>query len=389
MNLQQEDIYILRNMRFPTLHRSPNFYNAYDDDDLREPLKYWGENEIKTARDTIFNSLASPNLGGNNNSLSWKKAGLLTTLFWSSSTLLQRFSGLLLGIHAGRSYPLTVMWGIISTTCSLSFSQRATTVLIPYIPDLPDFIPGSEFFTPKNKHGLWGPRSTPPLPDLPTLWRRFVTCDDASRQETILQTMAGLGCYVALERRAFRTAIPSSVITTGVFAHTPLHWRWSKMKDVVVASSAVATSGERNRIQRLGILHGCHHCGSRQLSIGSLFRMGLGFAPFSRFIADHMPPTKTVLQMNAARWRAFFNVPAKQQLLPQCQSCFSIQGLAVKQGQHRIVYHTQFRAWHWAPVLAMALLMNPETRTFGDPVARSLNKQYTKAKRALEDILEV
>lgn len=64
-----------------------------------------------------------------------------------------------------------------------------------------------------------------------------------------------------------------------------------------------------------------------------------------------MPPTKQVSQMNQARWRRLLGFTAKQQLLPQCQSCFGMQGSAVKQAYHRIVYHSGLRAWHAAPAV--------------------------------------
>ena len=210
------------------------------------------------------------NGNGGPHQLSWKKAAVLTTMFWSASSFVQRFSGLVFGMHSGRSYPLTVAWSVLSTTCSLLAAQHGTNVLLPHLPNLD---------TNQYHNSLWHKA---------TSWS-FPASASSERRETIYQTVIGFISYGLLERRNFRTAIPSSVIATGVYAHTPLHWRWSRMREVVVASSDVATTAERARIQALGRLHGCHHCGSRQLFSFSSSR---GLLPSrSRFIADHMPPT--------------------------------------------------------------------------------------------------
>jgi len=288
---------------------------------------------------------------------SLKKALALSTLFWGSSAILQRASGLL-GMHAGRPFPLTVAWGFFSTTCSLMIAQYGARYSPEMLPD-----------------GAWDTSSSNNLPDL---WRQLTTSTkDKNRQEALYQSILGAISYVTLERRGFRTAIPSSVITTGVYAHTPLHWRWSRLrKDIVVASSEVATAAERGRIQKLGRLHGCHQCGSRQLA---------GMRPF---IADHMPPTKVVSKLNAESWRRVLRLPAKQQLLPQCQSCFSVQGAAVKQGLHRAVYHLQFRVWHLAPVLALVIADSALVRDALFPAALEVDSWITRQRRALEKHLD-
>ena len=77
----------------------------------------------------------------------------------------------------------------------------------------------------------------------------------------------------------------------------------------------------------------------------------------TNFIADHMPPTKYVNEANSQWHRKLFGgmLRKRQQLLPQCQSCYSKQGAAVKKGIHRLIYHSQLRVWHLAPALAMPL----------------------------------
>ena len=70
----------------------------------------------------------------------------------------------------------------------------------------------------------------------------------------------------------------------------------------VPSTSAVATAGERNSVNRKGKIFGCHHCGSRQI--------------FSkqRFIADHMPPTKMANEMNENFWRKWLNIKVGEPL---------------------------------------------------------------------------
>jgi len=286
-----------------------------------------------------------------------KKAFALSTLFWGSSTFLQGASGLL-GMHAGRPFPLTVAWGFFSTTCSLMIAQYGARYGSEMLPD-----------------GAWATTSSNNLPDW---WRQLTTSTrDKNRQEALYQSILGAISYATLERRGFRTALPSSVITTGVYAHTPLHWRWSQMrKDIIVASSEVATAAERNRIQKLGRLHGCHHCGSRQL------------VSMKSFIADHMPPTKIISELNAEWWRRLLRLRAKQQLLPQCQSCFSVQGAAVRQGLHQAVYHMQFRMWHLAPVIALLIADSAPVREALFPVTLELDSWFTRQRRALEQHLD-
>ena len=302
--------------------------------------------------------------GGAANLMNWKKAAVLTTLFWSASTVAQRISGLLVGMHSGRPYPLTVAWGVLSTACSLLAAQQGTMELLHRLPD----------FTTMDSIRGWSPGGGS------SSWRKRFSGSESpqmmSRQEAIFQTMLGCMSYGLLERRNFRTTIPSSVIATGVYAHTPLHWRWSRMKDIVIASSDVATGAERARMQVLGKLHGCHHCGSRQLFSRS------------RFIADHMPPTLVVAAMNAKRWRKALGLRVKQLLLPQCQSCFSIQGAAVKQGVHRLVFHSQIRVWHLSPALALLAAQQPQVREALLPVAQRLDRAVSFAGRRLERWLD-
>lgn len=289
-----------------------------------------------------------------------RQAAFLTAAFYTSSAILQRISGFVFSMHGGRPYPMTVCWGLASTCCSLALAQRglsmapeawslsssaSSSMHYPSLPsDVPELISSASgayrAATGRLRRELQEIGKLKPE-DLPhALWSSLtLTSTDRARQEGMYQTLLGSGTYALLERRGFRTSLPSSIITTGVFAHTPLHWRWSRRKSVVIATGDAATDVQRRLMQGLGKMHGCHHCGSRQWLSGA------------RFIADHMPPTKQVAEMNNRLWRRMLGLTAKQQLLPQCQGCFSVQGMAVKQGVHKVIYHSGLRVWHAAPAL--------------------------------------
>ena len=255
---------------------------------------------------------------------------LLSGLFWTSTAILQRISGSLM-IHSGRPYPVTAVWGMMCTGVSLLAANRGTNEL---------------------------------LAAGPTFGERLLNLSEnraqKQRYDELKQSILGLGIFSLLERRSFRTAIPSSVISTGVYAHTPWHWS-PKMNDVVLATGSVATSNQRYAIQRLGKLHGCHHCGSKQV-----FNLAKGLP--TTFIADHMPPTKIVKEANSKWFRRIFGGvwKMKQQLLPQCQKCFQVQGTAVRLGVHNAMYHTQLRSWHLAPAIGLLLYGNKEIRDILD-----------------------
>lgn len=255
---------------------------------------------------------------------------LLSGLFWTSTAILQRVSGSLM-MHSGRSYPLTAVWGVMCTGASLIAANRGANEL---------FAAGPTFG--EGVFDFFGNRA------------------QLQRYEELKQSILGLGIFSVLERRSFRTALPSSVISTGVYAHTPWHWS-PKMSNVVLATSSVATSNQRAAIQSLGKLHGCHHCGSKQV-----FNLAKGLP--TNFIADHMPPTKIVKEANSKWFRRILGGlwKKKQQLLPQCQQCFQVQGTAVRLGVHKAIYHTQLRSWHLSPLLGMLLYGNKEVQSFVD-----------------------
>ena len=209
--------------------------------------------------------------------------------------------------------------------------------------------------------------------------------EDIQRYNELRQALVGVGLYGILERRSFRTAIPSSIISVGVYAHSPWHWS-PKMRNVITATGETATSSQRAAVQKLGKLHGCHHCGTKQV-----FNLMKGFP--TNFIADHMPPTKYVNEANRQWHRKAFGgiFRVRQQLLPQCQSCFSKQGAAVRKGFHKLIFHSQIRVWHFAPALAMAACANNDFRNlvdenFGDLIQTIDREMYLPILRSLEGL---
>jgi hypothetical protein len=283
-------------------------------------------------------------------------SAVITSIFYASTQVLQRLAGAV-RVHSGRSYPLTVAWGASSTVMCLVFthynapiiSQTLYKVCTNDIPaglknvgvDIGAYLPSRGRKAPLGICIDYSPG------------RRWWQSQHSLTQQDAKQLFLGLSAYAIFERRAFRTALPSSLITTGAFAHTPVHWH-RKLPNVLTATSEVASSAQRRIIQQLGKIHGCHHCGSRQIPFPFVFNT----AP--TFIADHMPPTKVIKEKNLVWYRQMSGILAKQQLLPQCQTCFSRQGQAVRSNVHILAYHQSFRAWHFAPAIGYLLLLSEQ-----------------------------
>jgi len=295
---------------------------------------------------------------------------VITSVFYTSTLIAQRISGSL-RIHSGKAYPLTVVWGACSTAICLAFthynteiiSQSISHVLTKEIPNVLRQI-GLEFndYTPSShRSGKGKNRGGDSIDDAIKMLegikidyfpgKRWWQSRHSAVQHDAKQLFLGLSLYALFERRSFRTALPSTLISTGSYAHTPVHWH-RKLPSVLLATSEVASSAQRRIIQQLGKIHGCHHCGSRQLVSPLVFNTS------PNFIADHMPPTKLIKEKNVAWYRQMTGILAKQQLLPQCQTCFSRQGSAVKAGIDALAYHRPFRSWHLAPAAAYLLLLS-------------------------------
>jgi hypothetical protein len=177
-------------------------------------------------------------------------------LFWLGTHAGQRLGGGLLGRYFGG--PRGTITGLAVVAASSVATQKIKT----------------EFIDP----WLGKPRSRQRVPT----------------GELIHRTYLSMMCFMLLGMKSFDSVLPSSVITLGSFAKTRSIPLWTK--GAVDTDSHVASSSERARIQRLGKAYGCHHCGSKQ-----------SFTAKS-FIADHMPPTMQVKQMNKAWWRKILGI---------------------------------------------------------------------------------
>jgi len=261
-----------------------------------------------------------------------KDCALASGAFWMCQNALQTVAGFI-GIHSGRSLPILCSLGLLSTIASTS----ASMLVLDWTRKSSSW--NWSFASPNSKHSSIFPFSVPSLP-LPFSEKT----SQASAKLQATRVMLGVGIFCMLELQGFKTALPSSIITTGVFARN---------RGSILATSEVATSAQRVRIQQLGWRHGCHHCGSRQV------------LSFDRtFIADHMPPTKFRKEMNAKWWRKLLGLRISQRLYPQCLDCFSLQGSAVKNFQHLPKYHFSPKLPHLAPAFAIVLS--------GDEVAKSI-----------------
>ena len=262
-------------------------------------------------------------------SLSLLECGFLTIAFWITQNTLQAVKGLF-GIHAGKSLPIVFATGLISTLCSQSIvhyiSIENRQIAHEYISNYGN----KRIKTDKNNRNI----------DI--------------KYEFAKRVMLGLGMYLLLERKAFKTVLPSSILTTGAYANFA--------RGAVQATGAVATSSQRFAIQRLGKLYGCHHCGTKQIFSAD------------KFIADHMPPTKFVNEMNKKWWRRMLKITVEQKLLPQCQKCFSKQGSAVASNFHRPVYHFRFRSPHLAAALALVLVQDKELDGMINPIFEKIDR---------------
>lgn len=228
-------------------------------------------------------------------------------------------------MNAGKSLPIVVATGLLSTLCSQS--------VVHYI-SIENRDMGHEFFNNYNTRIKYEKNNK--------------RNKEIVRYEFAKRVILGLGMYLLLERKGFKTVLPSSILTTGAYANFA--------RGAVEASGAVASASQRLKIQTLGKLYGCHHCGTKQLFTAN------------KFIADHMPPTKFVNEMNKKWWRRMLKITVEQKLLPQCQKCFSKQGSAVASNFHRPVYHFRFRSPHLSAALALILIQDKELNDMIDPL---------------------
>jgi hypothetical protein len=126
-------------------------------------------------------------------------------------------------------------------------------------------------------------------------------------RHTLRICLVGLLGFQLLGGRFWAVA-PSSFTHLGSFA-----------RGSIAATEQYATSTQRQAIERLGRLWGCHTCGSRQL-FRSLSTRSV------QFICDHQPPKAVAYQLNQQWWRRLLHRPVAFRFFPQCAACSSRQG---------------------------------------------------------------
>jgi len=192
-----------------------------------------------------------PSFSRKNIERDFKSPAIAIASFFVFHNCLQRVAGFL-SIHSGRNALLKLTYGFLSFSCCSVASYIAANELngvnnykIPFISET-------------NIQKQW--------------------TNNKNKRELIRKFYVGLGLFLLIEGKAFQTALPSNILSVGVFANTRL--------GSVAATSDVATELQRRTIQTLGHTYGCHQCGNRQM----LSRVKL-------FIADHQPPTKIAIQI--------------------------------------------------------------------------------------------
>lgn len=174
----------------------------------------------------------------------------VTAGFWGTHNCLQRLCGSVLNLHSGCPLICTILFGILSFTLSFFFSYYALEVW-----KLSDPRMSLEFDSKISSK---------------------IALNSSFQRKALL----AFALFWHMEGKMLTTAIPSSLLCVGVFAN--------RMKGSIPALTIRASSKQRSLIQDLGKKYGCHHCGSKQWFVKS-----------SRFIADHMPPTKIARSMTS------------------------------------------------------------------------------------------
>lgn len=135
----------------------------------------------------------------------------------------------------------------------------------------------------------------------------------------------GILVYLCLGGRFWAVA-PSSFTTVGSFARGSLP-----------ATENYATTNQRQRIERLGRLFGCHTCGTRRLWQRQAVR----------FNADHMPPKSVATKLEATRWYRLLRKNVVFRFYPQCVSCSDKQGTLLSKATASLKETRKLTgAWH-------------------------------------------
>ncbi len=288
-------------------------------------------------------------------------------IFYVGMVCFQHISSIL-RIHAALPLPITAMTGLASvmTSNTISYSLSPNVILT--------LLPESKNWKKHQLNNGWLPDIHSPIDSNINSDSYFYSSGSSSsknRQDMIAHNIVTAVSYLALERNFFRTSLPSSILARGVYA------RWGAS---VLASSDIATSSQKLKIQTLGRLYGCHHCGYRPFTnIGGRVK----------YIADHMPPNhiKHIASRSlSGKIRSSLRkiLPIKtitQRLYPQCMKCMGIQAGKVRALEHTPINHYALRTWHAAPIIATIVLGLPECKGVVMEIVKEVEEGIDKVKR--------
>jgi hypothetical protein len=212
----------------------------------------------------------------------------------------------LLGVSTGTRAPIPSLLGM-ATVAVASWAAHSTAVCTQHYcrtrqKRTPPSIPQSIVYA-------WQQR--PSLHDTSRDLLSFGSSSNTSMQpylHTIRICIVGLIGFQLLGGRFWAVA-PSSYTHLGSFA-----------RGSIAATEQYATNTQRQAMERLGRLFGCHTCGSRQLWRSISTRS-------VNFICDHQPPKAVAYQMNQRWWRRLLLLrPVAFRFYPQCVACSNRQG---------------------------------------------------------------
>jgi hypothetical protein len=104
-----------------------------------------------------------------------------------------------------------------------------------------------------------------------------------------------------------------------VRALTETHEDWKGKGVAVSRMDMVATQSQRDEVNEIGVLHGCHTCLTE-----------VAFDKNQPWIGDHQPPTSLSVKARAELGLVSETYDGTVVLRPQCDSCSSIQAALVK-----------------------------------------------------------
>ena len=179
---------------------------------LSDTTKQWSDNVVEcfTQAQPLLNNKRLHNVGA------------LTCSFYFLTNVFQRLAGAVT-LHSGRPVLLNVAMGLATTTGSCILARDWQEHHI--VPFLSSQYNSPPVLTSKNK------------------WTSF-SQNNKEEVDMIRRTWLSIGLFSLLEQRSFLTALPSSVITLGVYAQRR-NMLLFRPRGAVLATDAVATEKQR------------------------------------------------------------------------------------------------------------------------------------------------